>query len=77
MKNHVFYYSILISVLFLGFWASWQVRWVFVLLPIFYAILTISHHAVEHTLTTKIVVEYTLIAGIGMAIMSLLLIGGL
>lgn len=75
-NTHILYYVPLGTVLLIGFLTAWQVRWTFILLPIIYSVLTLLHHAHEHTVTPKIVVEYLLIAGIGAAFFTLLLIGG-
>lgn len=61
----------------MGFWASREIKWLLIALPILYALLGILHHGAEHTLTSKIVIEYTLIASIAIAIFAILLIGGL
>ena len=77
LDTHIVYYAFLGIVLFLGFLAAQRVNWLLISLPISYSILAILHHAHEHTLTPKIVVEYVLVASIGMAVFAFLIIGGL
>lgn len=75
--RHLLYYAALVSVLLLGFLASREARFILILLPILYVVLALLHHAAEHTLTSKIVVEYILIGSIAMAIFAFLIVGGL
>ena len=76
LNTHILYYAVLGTVLLIGFLTAWQIRWVLILLPVLYAALTLLHHAHEHTITPRIVVEYLLMASLGTAIFTLLLIGG-
>ena len=49
---------------------------IFTLIALFYVIWGILHHFINHELNKKIVVEYILIATLGVAIMFFLLKGG-
>jgi len=74
--SHIVYYIILGTILFLGFLAAWRVKEIFLLLPASYAVIAILHHALLHTLTAKIVVEYVLVALLGTAVFLMLLLTG-
>lgn len=81
--KHIGYYTSLLGVLIIGFllisFASpdrlLQIS-IFALITLFYVILGIVHHRENHDLTAKIVVEYILIGGFGIAVMFFLFKGG-
>ena len=76
IRKHIFYYLSLLSVLIAGLVLllflspdrSMQLS-IVILTSFFYAVLGILHHKVDHTLTTKIMLEYVLIPAIGIAVM--------
>ena len=82
-NEHILYYISLAAILFLGLFLILSLgpnkqlqMTVFVILSIFYVIWGLLHHFINHELTTKLVVEYILIASLGIAIMLFLLKGG-
>ncbi len=83
INEHLLYYISLFIILFLGFILiislsvnkSLQLA-VFIVLALFYVIWGLLHHYMNHELMTKVVVEYILIASLGVAIMLFLLKGG-
>lgn len=82
-NKHIGYYFSLLGLLVLGFLLIYfaspnrQLQMlVFITTTLFYIILGIVHHKVNHDLTAKIVVEYILIGGFGIAVMFFLFKGG-
>lgn len=83
INEHLLYYASLIMILGLGFYFVYssapdrqlQLMGVFVTSSI-YAIWGIMHHAINHSLVAKIMVEYVLIAALGIAIAFFILKGG-
>lgn len=82
VKKHLFYYISLLAVIVLGIILALQFSYskqaqmlIVVITTFFYVGLGILHHRENHDLTAKIVVEYTLIGGLGMTIVSFFLIG--
>ena len=83
ISEHLIYYISLAVILSMGLFLILSLApnkqlqmTVFVVLSIFYVIWGLLHHFVNHELTTKLVVEYILIASLGIAIMLFLLKGG-
>jgi hypothetical protein len=83
-NKHLGYYISLLLLLLLGFlliyFASPQRQLqlsIFVIVTLFYIILGITHHKINHDLSAKIVVEYILIGAFGIAVMFFLFKGGL
>ena len=81
-KKHVFYYISLLAVIVLGVILALQYPYskqtqmlIVVMTTFFYVSLGILHHRENHDLTAKIVVEYTLVGGLGMTIVSFFLLG--
>ena len=84
MQDHLAYYICLITILLLGFLGAYlsfpdrQLQMtIIVLTTFFYAAFGILHHLLNHDLTSKIVIEYTLIGSLGLAIIFFLMKGGL
>ena len=82
-KHHFGYYFFLITVLVLGLYAVWFLgpdknlqMLAFVLLSIIYAAIGIIHHLLEHNLVGKIVIEYILVALLGIAASFFIFRGG-
>lgn len=82
IKEHLFYYVSLFVVIALGVILALQFSYskqmqmlVVVMTTFFYVGLGILHHRENHDLTAKIMVEYTLIGGLGMTIVSFFLLG--
>jgi hypothetical protein len=82
-NRHIGYYFSLVGLLILGFLLMYfaspnrQLQMsIFVITTLFYIILGILHHRVNHDLTAKIVVEYILIGSFGIAVMLFLFKGG-
>lgn len=82
MRNHLGYYISLVLILFAGFLVAFnssdkqfQLE-VAVLTAFFYAFWGILHHRLNHELTPKIVVEYVLMASLGISMVFFLLKGG-
>lgn len=81
--QHGFYYFSLLAILALGFTLVYlnssnkelQIAAV-ILTTFFYILWGILHHLLNHDLTSKIVVEYILIGSLGLAVIILLLKGG-
>jgi hypothetical protein len=73
-KNHLAYQVSLAGILILGFILiaitspnkNLQMTLV-VLMGVLYVFIGVAHHAINHSLAPKIVVEYTLIAAVGIA----------
>lgn len=83
INEHVAYYISLIAIFALGVFLIFSAApnkqlqmLIFVILAFFYVIWGVLHHIINHELTSKIVVEYILIATLGVAIMFFLLKGG-
>lgn len=82
MKNHLGYYLSLLLILSAGFVIAYnssdkqfQLQ-VSVMTAFFYAFWGILHHAINHELSPKIVVEYVLMAALGITLVLFLLKGG-
>lgn len=80
MHEHLWYYSSLLVVLFLGvifiIFSNTNIKAqlsITVLVTFFYVLWGIIHHHLDHDLTAKIVVEYVLIGTLGMTIVYFLL----
>jgi hypothetical protein len=83
INEHVLYYISLIAIFALGVILIFSAApnkqlqmLIFVIMAVFYVIWGILHHLINHELSSKIVVEYMLIATLGVAIMFFLLKGG-
>lgn len=83
INEHVIYYMSLIAIFALGIFLmslampNKQLQMlIFVIMAIFYVIWGVLHHFINHELSNKIVVEYILIATLGVAVMFFLLKGG-
>ena len=85
MKNqdHLLYYASLIGILVLGFilvYSSYPDKnrqmLIVIGMSISYTVLGIVHHLLNHDLATKIVIEYVLIAMLGVAISFFIFKGG-
>ncbi|MCL5746909.1 MAG: hypothetical protein M1277_01330 [Patescibacteria group bacterium] len=83
INEHVIYYISLIIIFALGLFLISSVlpnkqleMLYFIILAVIYVVWGILHHFINHELSSKIVVEYTLIATLGVAIMFFLLKGG-
>jgi hypothetical protein len=83
-NRHLGYYLSLLGVLLLGFLLIYFVSpnrqlqiLIFVVVTLFYIVLGIAHHKINHDLTAKIMVEYILIGAFGVAVMFFLFKGGL
>ena len=82
-NNHFGYYIFLLTVLILGLFIIWQLSprrdlqmLCLVLLSIGYAIIGICHHLINHDLVGKIVIEYVLVALLGIAAAFFIFKGG-
>ena len=82
LKKHAGYYISLFAILFLGFLIAYnsadkQFQFLVAVLTAFlYALWGILHHIINHELTPTIVVEYTLMAMLGIAFVFFLVKGG-
>lgn len=83
IHHHFGYYFFLITVLSLGLLLTWRLSpnkdlqmLSFIGLSIAYAVIGIVHHFLEHDLVDKIVIEYILIALLGVAIAFFIFKGG-
>ena len=85
MKNpdHLLYYVSLIGILVLGFilvYSSYPDKnrqmLIVIGMSISYTVLGIVHHLLNHDLATKIVIEYVLIAMLGVAVSFFIFKGG-
>lgn len=83
-KNHMEHYVVLLAILGFGFFMAHlaspnkQLQMVVVvLITFFYVGWGILHHLINHDLSAKIVVEYTLIGSFGLSIVFFLLKGGI
>lgn len=84
VKDHIGYYVslcfilVLSGILTLHFSSDRGLQMLTVVVTaIFYVLIGIVHHKENHDLTAKIVVEYVLIASLGMVMVSFLLKGGM
>jgi len=83
-ERHIEYYLALVTILSLGLFLvvvaspnkNLQMLIVF-LTTLFYAFFGIFHHMINHDLNSKIILEYFIIAGLGIAAVFFLLKGGL
>ncbi|QQG41011.1 MAG: hypothetical protein HYV37_01665 [Candidatus Levyibacteriota bacterium] len=82
IKEHIFYYFSLLSVVILGVFLTLQFpgnkqiqMMTIVITTFFYVGFGIVHHRENHNLSAKIVVEYMLIGALGMTIASFFLLG--
>jgi hypothetical protein len=82
-SKHLGYYISLFLLLGLGFLLIYLASpqrtlqlSIFVIVTLFYVILGITHHKINHDLSAKIVVEYTLIGAFGVSVMLFLFKGG-
>lgn len=80
---HLGYYFFLTTVLLIGFLLIWRLSpdknlqfLVFIILSIVYATVGILHHLIDHDLVGKIVIEYILIALLGIAAAFFIFKGG-
>jgi hypothetical protein len=85
IKNdyHLGYYFFLITILLIGLIITWQLApnkdlqfLSFVILSMIYATIGIIHHFIDHDLVGKIVIEYILIAILGIAAAFFIFKGG-
>lgn len=82
LKNHYAYYLSLLLILIFGFLIAYnssdkQFQFVVALMTAFvYVMWGILHHFINHELTPKIVLEYTLMGSLGMSLVFFLLKGG-
>lgn len=82
LKKHFGYYVSLFAILFLGFLIAYnsvdkQFQFLVAVLTAFlYVLWGVVHHTINHELTPTIVVEYTLMAMLGIAFVFFLLKGG-
>lgn len=82
MKKHLGYYISLLAILFLGVLIAFNSSdkqfqlLVTVVTAFFYTVWGVLHHALNHELTAKIVIEYVLMATLGIAFVFFLLKGG-
>jgi hypothetical protein len=82
MKHHSWYYlfqfiiftSGIFVIAFLHFSKPLQIA-IFIMLAMFYVILGILHHAGNHTITAKIVIEYIAIATVAISLLVFVLQG--
>lgn len=82
MKKHIFYYVALIFMCLLTLLLVKLVNFsqqeqflVIVILGFFYALWGILHHALHHSLRIRIVIEYIIIASLGIAVVFFVLKG--
>lgn len=80
---HIGYYFFLISVLLLGLLVTWKLApdknlqmLSFMALSVIYAGIGIVHHLLTHDLVSKIVIEYILVALLGIAAAFFIFKGG-
>lgn len=83
-KQHIGYYISLISILLLGLVLvlltrpNLRMQGLVIFLTVFFYFLWGSlHHFINHELTLKIMIEYLLIGGLGLAIIFFMMMGGL
>lgn len=84
IHDHIGYYISLIAILIFGFLlvslfsSNKQLQMVAVVLTtFFYVVFGIFHHLINHDLRAKIVIEYVLVASLGLAVVLFLLKGGI
>lgn len=82
-KGHLLYYSLLVLALFSGliliysFSSNKQIQMLIVVgLSFLYLLIGIIHHLINHDLVAKIVIEYVLIAALGIAVAFFVFKGG-
>lgn len=83
-KNYHFeYYFFLLTVLVLGIFVVWRLgpdknlqMLAFMILSILYAVIGIAHHLLNHDLVGKIMIEYILVASLGVAASFFIFKGG-
>jgi len=75
-KHHAWYYVSLLTIFLLGLFVLFVVGYskqlqmaVLVMLSFFYVILGIIHHKMHHTINAMIVIEYIVIATLGISAM--------
>lgn len=82
MKKHSGYYLSLFLILIIGFLIAFNSSdkefqfQVSVMTAFFYALWGMFHHFINHELTPKIVVEYVLMASLGISLVMFLMKGG-
>ncbi|MFH1186742.1 MAG: hypothetical protein V1697_01055 [Candidatus Levyibacteriota bacterium] len=83
LRKHIGYYISLIAILTFAFYLIMLVSpdrqlqmSIFIIIAIFYVFWGIVHHLLNHDLTSKIVIEYTLVGALGMSIILFLFKGG-
>ncbi|HKC14978.1 MAG TPA: hypothetical protein VKC89_03415 [Patescibacteria group bacterium] len=82
LNKHFGYYVSLLAILIFGFLIAYnssdkQFQFLIaVLTAFFYALWGVLHHLINHELNSKIVVEYTLMATLGIGFVFFLLKGG-
>jgi hypothetical protein len=84
LKTHLAYYISLLTILCLGLFLVIltspniiQQSLVILMTVFFYVLWGVVHHLINHELTARIVIEYVLIGGIGVALLFFVIIGGL
>lgn len=84
IKRHWHYYLILSLVQIFGFWLVWITAFSFTLqmaivvgITVIFTMLELLHHVRQHDLHPKIVLEYVLMGGFGIALAFFMLQGGL
>jgi hypothetical protein len=84
LKKHFGYYLSLLAILLLGLTLilltspNIKLQSLVILLTVFFYVLWGTlHHLINHELTSRIVVEYTLIGALGISILFFMLMGGL
>ncbi len=83
MKKHIWYYLSFLIVIFLGLFLlthshgnkQLQVSFI-ILIAFFYITFGVVHHVKHHSITAKIVLEYVMVAALGIAIILFSLQGG-
>jgi hypothetical protein len=83
-KQHLGYYISLMAILLLGLalvlLTSPNLKtqsFVILLTVFFYVLWGVLHHLINHELTVKIMIEYVLIGGLGLAVLFFMMMGGL
>jgi hypothetical protein len=84
IKTHLGYYISLLAILCLGLFLvilvspnAKQQSMVILMTIFFYVLWGVLHHAINHELTARIVIEYVLIGGIGAVLLFFVIMGGL
>ncbi len=82
IKKHLYYYISLFAILFLGFFLSFQVKddrvlqnIIIIITGASYVFWGLIHHFRNHDLSAKIVIEYSLVGCLGLAIIIFLIKG--